>query len=144
MAIAWSSLVGGSGGGLGFKVVARFNSTIPVSTAVGNILVGAAVAENQVLRIRVLGTSASTAESNITLTVDGFDYITNGSLGALASNPVPTSLLVSPNLASGSASLQNVPLAYSEIVCKTFTLTKLSFSTTQIIAYSYEILEPIE
>lgn len=143
MPIAFKDLVGSGSGATGMKVVGRQIETIPAATPAGILLTATAVGDNQSLRIRVLGTTASTAESNMTISVDGFDYINNGFLGGLSSNPAAGNLLVTPNPASSTSS-QNTPLLYNEIPCKTFTITKVSFNTAQSISCAYDILEPIE
>lgn len=132
-----------AGGGSDMKVVGRQIETLPASIPAGVLLTATAAGDKQRLRIRVLGVIAARTESSMTVSIDGFDYINNGSLGSLASGPVAGSLLVTPNPVSG-ATAQNTPLLYTEIVCKTFTLTKVSSNTGQIITCAYDILEPLE
>lgn len=132
-----------AGGGGAMKVVGRQIETIPASTPAGTLLTAAAVGDKQLLRIRVLGATSTTAESGMTVSIDGFDYVNNGGLGRLGSNPDQNNLLVTPNPTSNLAS-QNVPSLYNEIVCKTFTITKVSGNTAQIITCAYDILEPLE
>lgn len=132
-----------SGGGALMKVVDRITATIPAGSPAGLLVSASAVGEGQVLRIRVLGASGSTAESNITVTIDGFIYVSNGSLGGLNTAPTTGNLLVTPNPTSATTS-QNTPLLYTDIICKEFAVSKVSFSTVQSIICVYEILEPME
>ena len=78
----------------------------------------------------------------MTVSIDGFDYINNGNLGVGKSRMEICLLHLTQFCFSLCA--QNAPLLYNEIVCKTFTLTKVSFNTAQIITCAYDILEPLE
>ena len=132
--------VGGGGGGL-LKPVA-FTSAVIASGASGDIVTATAGA-GQYFKLTYLMANSATTETGMTLTIDGVDLFSSWTLADFSPNANAGLTTFGICGGYGNTSVQGDANLLTEIYCTSFTVTKVTGTTVQGIAYVYETLEAI-
>jgi hypothetical protein len=131
-----------SGAGGLLKTVAFASARISPGAS-GDILTATAGVGQYLKLTYLLNSGATGAETAMTLTIDGVDIFSNAGLGDSDPSATANSTTFGVTNGYGNTGVSNSARLLQNVFCNSFTVTKVTGSTSQSIDYAYETMEAL-